>query len=273
VDHRSGGDANADRFDIRSADGTAIAVWVDGEGPPLVLVHGSIQDHTLLAALVEELRDGVATFSMDRRGFGASGDGVGYSIQREFQDVAAVVRAVATRTGRRVALWGHSYGASCAIGGGALTDDVSRLVLYEPSLGLTYPPGSIEAVEEALAKGEHEAALILVFVTILGMTEEEVDAMLSSPVWASRLATAPTVPRECRAEESWVYQPGQFDGITAPTLLLTGSETPAVLTQATNDAAAAIPGAQVRVLEGHGHVAHRTDPAMVATIVRQFMLS
>ena len=85
--------AETRRFDVRSADGTSLAVWVDGDGPPLVLVHGSLSDHTTFDPLVEELRCGVTTFSMDRRGFGASGDAAGYAIEREFEDVAAVVEA------------------------------------------------------------------------------------------------------------------------------------------------------------------------------------
>ena len=263
----------ADRFHVQSPDGTALAVWVEGDGPPLVLVHGSLQDHTISAALVDDLRSDVSTFSMDRRGFGASGDATRYSIDREFEDVAAVVDAVAERTGAPVTLWGHSYGASCAMGGAALTNNVDHLILYEPSLGLIYPPGSIETVELALAAGDRDAAIVLVFETILEMTEEEVDAMRSSPLWPSRLATAPTVPRECRAEQDWNYQPGQFVGITAPTLLLSGSISPPILKQATDAAAAAIPSAQVRVLEGHGHVAHRTDPATVAGIIRAFVSS
>jgi pimeloyl-ACP methyl ester carboxylesterase len=89
------------RFDVRSADGTSIAVWVEGSGPPLVLVHGSLTDHTTFAPFLAELRDGLTTVSMDRRGYGASGDGDGYAIEREFEDVAAVVEAVAARTGRR----------------------------------------------------------------------------------------------------------------------------------------------------------------------------
>ncbi len=98
----------ADRFDVRSPGGTSLAVWVDGNGPPLVLVHGSMCDHTRFDPLVAELTDGATTFAMDRRGFGASTDTAGYSIEREFDDVAAVVNAVAERTGGPVALWGHS---------------------------------------------------------------------------------------------------------------------------------------------------------------------
>jgi pimeloyl-ACP methyl ester carboxylesterase len=260
------------RFDVRSADGTPLAVWVDGDGPPVVLVHGSMCDHTAFDPLVAELRGAMATYAMDRRGFGASGDAAGYAIEREFEDVAAVVRAVAARTGGTVALWGHSYGAGCAMGGAALTGDVHRLVLYEPGLGIPYPAGSIEEIEAALAAGDMETAARLVLVGIVGVTEAEMDALRSGPRWPTLLASAPTVPRECRAEDGWRYRPGAFDGIAAPTLLLVGSESPPVLRQATDRAAAAIPGARVRLLQGHAHLAIRTDPALVAAAIRQFVL-
>lgn len=263
------------RFEVQSADGTSLAVWVEGEGAPLVMVHGSLQDHTASGALVDELRNDVTTFSMDRRGFGASGDAAGYSIQREFEDVAAVVDAVAARTGGPVALWGHSYGANCAMGGAALTTNVHRLVLYEPSLGLAYPPGAIDSIQRKVAAGEMEAALLEVLVEIAGMTDEEIEALRSNPKmsWAARIATVPTVPRECRAENGWVYRPGEFDGIAARTLMLAGSESPPTVNDATHQAAAAIADVHIRALEGHGHFAHRTDPAMVAAIVRQFIAS
>src|SRR5688572_13025122 len=103
------------RFDVRSADGTSIAVWVEGDGPALVMVHGSIADHTTFEPFVAVLRDNLTTFAMDRRGFGASRDTLGYTVERDFADVAAVVDAVAERTGGPVALWGHSYGANCAM--------------------------------------------------------------------------------------------------------------------------------------------------------------
>ena len=73
------------RFDVRSTDGTPLAVWADGQGPSLVLVHGSMCDHTASDPLVAELRDTMTTFAMDRRGFGASGDAAGYALEREFE--------------------------------------------------------------------------------------------------------------------------------------------------------------------------------------------
>jgi pimeloyl-ACP methyl ester carboxylesterase len=134
----------AERWDVKSGDGGSIAVWVEGEGPPLVLVHGSVSDHTVYAPLMGELRDEFTIFAMDRRGFGASQDDPGYSAEREFGDAAAVVNAVAARTGEPVVLFGASWGASCALGAARELPSLRALVLYEPSLGRRQPPGSLD---------------------------------------------------------------------------------------------------------------------------------
>ncbi len=261
------------QFSVRSADGTSIAVFVDGEGPPLVMVHGSMSDHTTSGLLVDELRNEVTTFSIDRRGFGASGDAEVYAMEREFEDVATAVDAVAARTGDPVAVWGHSYGANCALGGAALSANVHRLVLYEPSLGMVYEPGVLDAIENKVAAGDLEGALLDVLVGIAGMTDAEVAAMRASTKmpWEARLAAVPTLPRECRAEEESEWQPGQFDAIAAPTLMLTGAQSPAVVTEVTERVAAAIPHVRVSVIEGEGHFAHRNQPAMVAGMVLDFV--
>jgi pimeloyl-ACP methyl ester carboxylesterase len=261
-----------DRFDVDSADGTTIAVWTEGDrGSAVVLVHGSIADHTTFEPFVAVLRDSFTTFSLDRRGFGASGDAPDYVLERDFEDVAAVVDAVAEQTGEPVVLWGHSYGANGAMGAATLTGNVSHLVLYEPSLGLPYPPGAIERVEAALARGDGDEAIAIVLVDILELTDEELDGYRASPLWPVRLAAAGTIPRECMAEQDWVERPGQFDTISAATLLLTGSESVPVVKEATERAARAIPGAEVHVLEGHAHFAHKTDPTIVVDILREFV--
>lgn len=264
------------RLDVRSPDGTVLAVWaVDGPhgGPAIVLVHGSLQDHSVNAAFTTALQADCATYAMDRRGSGASHDGGQYAVEREFEDVAAVVDAVAARAGAPVALLGHSFGASCALGGAALTSSVSHLILYEPSLGLAYPPGWVERCEAMIAEGNPEGAVVAMYRDLLGFTPERLADLRASDTWAQRIGAIGTLVREARVESGWTYEPGQFDGVSAPTLLLSGSKSTPEVQRATQQAAAAVPGARIHRLDGHDHFAHRTHPAMVAAVVRDFVAS
>jgi pimeloyl-ACP methyl ester carboxylesterase len=263
-------DADSGSFGVESTDGTVIRVWVRGVGPPIVLVHGSLRDHTIFDPLVASLQATMTTYSIDRRGFGGSGDRGDYSIGQEFRDVAAVVDAVASRSGP-VALWGHSYGAGCAAGAAALTASLSRLIIYEPGLGIAYPPGWLDANERALAAGDAGRVVRAVLTDILEMSGDDVEATRSSAEWPTYLAAAPTVLREARTENDWVYQEDTFAGIRCPALVLVGTETTPELMRSTLRAAAAIPHARVHVLGGHGHLACLTDPDLVASIITGFV--
>lgn len=259
---------DAERFDVASADGVELAVWTTGTGPALVMVHGSISDHSTFGPFVDVLREEFTTYAMDRRGFGDSTDGPDYTIEAEFADVAAVVDAVVRRTSGPVALWGHSYGANCAMGGAALTAGVNHLILYEPSLGLSYPAGSIDRMQAALDRGDPEGAIVSMLREVMGMGDDDIDALRGQPNWPARVALAHTLPRECHTEEDWVYASGMFDTISAPTVLLSGSESEPAMVAATERAAEAIPLARIHRLLGHGNLAHRSDPQLVCGIIR-----
>jgi pimeloyl-ACP methyl ester carboxylesterase len=87
---------------VVSRDGTEIAYWTSGYGPPLVLVHGAPADHTRWRPLLPYLEPHVTVYALDRRGRGAGGDAPRYRLEREYEDVAAVVDAVAAASGARV---------------------------------------------------------------------------------------------------------------------------------------------------------------------------
>ncbi len=261
----------SERFDVTSSDGTSIVVWIEGRGKALVMVHGGICDHTNDAPFIAVLGRNLTTYAVDRRGRGGSGDSHEYAIEREFEDIAAVIDAVADRTGQPVAVWGHSYGADVAMGSATLTPNVATLVLYEPGLGTTYPQGSVETVNAAIASGDLEAATIALFRQVVGLTDEEMEFTRSLPTWPARIGLIPTVPRELTAESSWVYEPDQFHQIGAKTLVLAGSESPAEQAKASRAALTAIPNASLHRLEGHSHIAHRTNPDMVAQIILTFV--
>ena len=263
-----------ERWDVRTSDGGTIAVWIEGDGPPLVLVHGSTGSHKGFGPLMGELRDEFTLFAMDRRGLGASPDGPGYSAEREFGDVAAVVDAVASRTGEPVVLFGHSWGASCALGAAPQLASLRALVLFEPTLGLqNTPPDFIDRLEERLAAGDNEGVVVEMYTDIAGMTADEIAVRRAAPDWPDKVAAAPTLAREFRIEQGWDWQrvSGSFADIGVPTLLITGSETPTDLAEVTSRTAAMIPNAQVQVLAGEGHFAPRSSPAVVAEVLRNWL--
>lgn len=126
---------------VISMDGTRIGWARTGDGPPLVLVHGTTADRTRWKPVLPAFEERFTVFAVDRRGRGASGDAANYAIEREYEDIAAVVNAI----GAPVNLLGHSYGARCALGGALLARNIRSLVLYEPALTgpKPYPPGFV----------------------------------------------------------------------------------------------------------------------------------
>lgn len=117
---------------VMSADGTSIAYEQGGAGPHLVLVHGTSANRTSFASIRPRFEEHFTVTTMDRRGCGDSGDSPEYAIDREFEDVVAVVKAV----GAPVLLFGHSYGALCALGAAMQTDKLSGASCTNPgSLG------------------------------------------------------------------------------------------------------------------------------------------
>src|SRR5207253_10380171 len=117
-------------LETKSKDGTRIAFARSGDGPPLVLVHGTTADHTRWAPILGELEARFTVHAMDRRGRGGSGDAQDYSLEKEFDDIVAVVDSI----GEPVHLLGHSYGALCSLEASLLTKNIRKLVLYEPPI-------------------------------------------------------------------------------------------------------------------------------------------
>ena len=112
---------------VSSGDGTEISYWTSGDGPPIVLVHGAPADHTRWRPLLPYLEQHLTVHAIDRRGRGASGDAAEYSLEREYEDVAALVDAVAAASGELVDVYGHSHGGIVAFGAATLTTNVRKL--------------------------------------------------------------------------------------------------------------------------------------------------
>ena len=180
---------------VRSKDGTLIAVECAGAGPSLVIVHGGIGDRSRWTSLFPLFASRFRVCAMDRRGHGASGDSPQYSLQREAEDVAAVVNS---RPGT-VFVLGHSYGAVCALEAAFLTDKISKLVLYEPPLQDLDHSAVAARMERMIQEGDREQALVTFLQEIVMISPNEVAAMKARPSWPGRVATIDSSIRQVRA--------------------------------------------------------------------------
>ena len=253
---------------VVSADGTRIACWRSGAGPPLVLVHGTAADHARWAPVLPALGERCTVIAIDRRGRGESGDAAGYEIEREFEDVAAV----AEWAGPGTCVLGHSYGGVCALEAALLTASVGRLVLYEPSMGKVSPPAElIERLEALLAAGQRDELLRVFMGEVAGVPADQIEAMRSLPAWAARMAAAHTIPRELRAEAGLRFDPSRFRDLDVPTMLLQGGESRDAFREGVAVVHAAVAGSRVVVLPGQGHIAMDTATDLFTSEVMSFL--
>jgi pimeloyl-ACP methyl ester carboxylesterase len=253
---------------VSSADGTPIAVWRSGAGPPLVLVHGTAADHARWAPVLPALGERYTVLAMDRRGRGASGDADAYALEREYEDVAAVVDAA----GDPVDVIGHSHGAQCALHACLLTGNVRRLVLYEPPMGLVVAePETVARLEELGAAGEWDAVVAYFLGTVAGVPPEQLELMRSLPAWQARLAAAGTIAREERASREYEFEPGAFADLRVPTLLLSGGASPPAFAEAIALVHGALPDSRVAVMPGQRHVAIDTGTDLFLAEVLSFL--
>ena len=262
-----------------SADGTRIGYFTSGAGPPLLLVHGGIGDHTRWDVLRPYLEPHFTVHAMDRRGRGASGDHPDYSIEREYEDVAAVVDAINEASGARVDVYCSSFGGQCAFGAPALTSNIGRLVLYEAwppvanNEAWTGPPDVQKRMEALLAQGEREAVVEMTYTELLGLSEDELNTVRAQSSWPARVAAAHTVLREIRVAAAAAFDAKQAASITVPTLLLVGAATSQdnLASLAPDTVAAALPNASIVYLEGQEHLADLLAPELVAEHLLAFL--
>jgi len=261
---------------VASRDGTEIAYWTSGDGPPVVLVHGTAGVHDRFDPLRAQLEPHVTVHAMDRRGRGASGDAPDYELGREFEDVAAVVDSIAQASGEAVAVYGHSYGGNCAWGAVTLTRNIAALVLYEGwppvrSELIHFPPEAEERLDALVAAGEREAALELFMREVVKVPEEQVAALRAQPAWSARVAVAHTIAREIRALLAHPFDRQDAAKISVPVLVLTGAESPAEIRDDPEAVVAALPEAQLIVIEGQEHLADVLAPDVLAGHILTFL--
>ena len=254
---------------VASADGTSIAIECAGAGPSLVIVHGGTGDRTRWKPLFPLLASKFRVCAMDRRAHGASGDTLPYSLQKEVEDVVAVVAA---QPGP-VFVLGHSFGAVCAFEAAFHTSKIARLALYEPPVRLADHSAILTRMEAMMRNGDREGALVTFMSEIVLISTDEVAAMKARPSWAGLLATVEASVRQDRALSQYQFDPARARTMAIPTLLMAGSKTASPeLTRSIDSLRQTLPHSTLRIFEGQEHNAMDTIPQEFAATLSSFLL-
>ena len=262
---------------VTSADGTSIAIETSGTGRPVILIGGAFNDRSTVAALAATLAPHMAVVTYDRRGRGASGQ-IGpwtsgssdrkspdqtSGADREIEDLAAVIAAVAGRSGSpsdgTVDLFGHSSGAVLALEATQRGLPVGKLAVYEPSYvtddSRPRPPADLADRIAALAgSGQRDEAVELFLTEAAAVPPPVVTGMRASEMWGWFTALAPTLPYDVALGGPGLRVPAErFAQISVPVLTIGGSLSPQWLPAAARAVADAIPGARYVTLDGQDH--------------------
>jgi pimeloyl-ACP methyl ester carboxylesterase len=257
---------------VTSDDGTGIAYERFGEGPPVILVGGATTDKAMTRPLAEELAGNFTVINYDRRGRGDSGDTPPYAVEREVEDIAALI----SEAGGSASLYGHSSGAVLALHAAARGLPVARLVMHEPPFApdreeerrISREYG--EELRTILAEGRRGDAAAL-FMTTAGMPEEAVQAMRGESWWTRMEAVAPTLLYDSEVmgdiSREGTIPTGLLGAVGAPTLVLCGGASPGWMIDVGRQVAEGVPDGRVDVLEGQEHV---VPPEILAPVLEEF---
>jgi pimeloyl-ACP methyl ester carboxylesterase len=256
-----------------SKDGTVIAYERSGQGPTLILVDGALCSRAFgpMPRLAPLLAPHFTVYVYDRRGRGRSGDTLPYSRQREVEDIAALVR----EGGGSAFLLGLSSGAALALEAAASGIGIQKVVAYEPPYvdegGLTGGADHERQLRDLLAAGNRAGAVRYFMGSMVGVPAPFVVMMQLMPwIWPKMKAVAHTLPYDAAVMTGFRVPTGRLASIRIPTLAMHGSKTDVRLQKATRAVADAVPGAQLRALEGQ---THNVAPKVLTPAVVEFLMA
>ena len=248
----------------RSTDGTSIAYQRTGTGPALVLVVGAFCDRMTTAELAPLLAPRFTVYEYDRRGRGDSGGGGEYAVEREVEDLAAVVDAA----GGSACAYGHSSGGILALEAAARGVPLTRLAVYEPPY--TAPEDGepsyelLEAVQKRLADDDPDGAAEA-FMAGSGAPPEAIAGARRGPYWPRMRALAPTLVHDLTLSDGGTVPRERLARVAVPVLALAGGASAEWAQRACRRVVDAVPDGRAAVLDGqtHGVAAEAVAPLLV----------
>ena len=257
--------------EVMSKDGTKIAFERSGGGPAVILVSGASQDRSGNATLAELLEPNFTVFNYDRRGRGDSGDAQPYAVEREVEDIGAIIE----EAGGVASVFGSSSGGNLALLAAAYGLPILKLALWEPNFivdGARPPlPGDyVEQINEMVASDRRGDAVELFMTKAAGMPAEFVAPMRRSPFWPGMEAVAHTLAYDgAIVKDDMKGEPVstvRVASVEVPTLVMDGGTTP-WMSHGAQAVAEALPNGRRLTLEGQPH---NVDPDALAPALEEF---
>lgn len=260
---------------VASKDGTTIAFDRRGDGPALILVGGAFQHRAIdpsTVRLAELLSSSFTVYHYDRRGRGDSGDTLPYAVEREIEDLDALIQDA----GGAASVFGMSSGAVLALDAATSGVDITRLALYEPPMAVddTRPPlqdDFVDRIAELVSSGRRGDAVELFLTEGVCVSAETVALIRQAPVWVAFEAVAPTLEYDgAIVADTMLGKPlptTRWASATMPILVLDGDQSPLWARSAVSALVAVLPDARRRTLEGQ---THQFDPEVLAPALQEF---
>lgn len=248
---------------VRSEDGTVIAFDRVGEGTPIILVLGAFNDRATGAPLAAALQDRFSVVTYDRRGRGDSGDTPPYAVEREVEDLQAIIEEV----GGSASVFGYSSGAVLSLMAAARGLAITRLALYDLPLSARGAridrPEDLAARLAGLVEADRRGDAVALFQTEgVGLPSEVVAQLRQAPFWPALKAMAHTLVYETEIVGDGSLPVELASSVAVPTLAIAGGESFPFMRETPSALAAVMPDARARVLEGQSHdiVPHALAP-------------
>jgi pimeloyl-ACP methyl ester carboxylesterase len=260
---------------VTSEDGTSIAFDQSGEGSPVILVNGALgaRSHPMQMELAALLAEDFTVYNYDRRGRGDSGDTAPYAVEREIEDIDALI----DEAGGSAFVYGISSGAILALeAASTLSTKVEKLALYEPPFILDdsrppLPEDYVEQLDEAIAADDRSAAVEIFMTQAMCVPDEHLEPMRNDPTWAEMEELAHTIAydgaivRDVMAGEPWPAD--KWDSVISPTLAISGEMSEEFFHDAAKTLVHDLADAQHHPLEGQGH---EVAPEVLVPVLEEF---
>ncbi|MEV4063251.1 alpha/beta fold hydrolase [Nonomuraea dietziae] len=252
---------------VISQDGTAIAFDRIGQGPAVILIGGGPNDRSANTPLAELLAKNLTVYNYDRRGRGDSGDTAPYAVDREFEDIEAIIN----EAGGVAHLYGTSGGGIIALEAAARGLAVGRLAVWEvpyilPGTRPPVPADYREQLVDLLAEGRRGDMCELFLTAAVGMPPEFVTPMRDFPGWSSMEAVAHTLIYDATITGDFSLPADRLAGVAVPTLVIEGETIPWI-SSAAQAVAEALPDARRASLTGQPH---NVSPEAIAPVLAAF---